>query len=218
MLPLYAAFDSSPARSANEGLGGSPRPTRAFVVVTDDGAPAASSSPAAPRASPFVAFAFSAFFCLAAMSERGESLAGMSTHASGMPTLSCSRISGNAGRSPGSLCQHRCKSCTAWLGSHVGSLGRLCRNATCTTICTGDESSSQGYFRVMSSHSMTAKLYTSALSSVGSFLRASGAIHSGVPPGDLDPNFAECFSRDMPKSQTLTVQLASTNRLAGFRS
>ena len=100
----------------------------------------------------------------------------------------------------------------------MGSFGRLCRNATCTTICTGEESSSQGYLSVMSSQRITAKLYTSALSSVGSFRKASGAIHSGVPPGALEPSFEECFRRDMPKSLTFTVQLASTSKLAGFRS
>ena len=124
----------------------------------------------------------------------------------------------NAGRSSGSLCQHCCSNATASAGSHVGSLGLRCKNATCTTICTGDESSSHGYLSVISSQRMTANEYTSDRSSVGSFRSTSGAIHSGVPPGDFELRYVLCFRRDMPKSETLRVQCESTSKFAGFRS
>mmetsp|Transcript_6162 Transcript_6162/g.27752 ORF Transcript_6162/g.27752 Transcript_6162/m.27752 type:complete len:215 (-) Transcript_6162:2894-3538(-) len=147
----------------------------------------------------------------------GDSV-GRSIHASGISDFNAARTSENAGRSSGSLCQHCCRSATASAGSQVGSFGRLCRNATCTTICTGDESSSHGYFKVMSSHRTTANEYTLERSSVGSFRSTSGAIHSGVPPGDLELRYVLCLSRDMPKSETLRVQCESTNKFAGFRS
>ena len=78
---------------------------------------------------------------------------------------------------------------------------------------------------------MTANEYTSLRSSLCSFLRPSGAIHSGVPPGALSEASPEAsperradfkrelyFNRLIPKSDTFSVQCASTRRFAGFRS
>ena len=127
-----------PESSLKEGEGGS------LCFGVEDAAAAAPSSALALAA-------------LAAMRELGLSDAGWSAHASGISALRDSRISANCGRVSGSLCQHCCSSCIASVGSHVGSFGRLCKNATCTTICTGEESSSHGYLSVMSSHRITAK-------------------------------------------------------------
>mmetsp|Transcript_14522 Transcript_14522/g.35479 ORF Transcript_14522/g.35479 Transcript_14522/m.35479 type:complete len:235 (-) Transcript_14522:1130-1834(-) len=80
-----------------------------------------------------------------------------SAHASGNSALSDSRMTVKLGRPLGSRAQHACTRLTTSGGSHVGSLGRRCKKATWTTICTGELSSSHGYCSVMSSHRITAK-------------------------------------------------------------
>ena len=68
-------------------------------------------------------------------------------------------------------------------GEPRGQLGPSVQNATCTTICTDDESSSQGYLSVISSQRMTANEYTSDRSSVGSFQAPLGPSTRGSSQG-----------------------------------
>ena len=77
---------------------------------------------------------------------------------------------------------------------------------------------SHGLLRVQSSHMITPKLKISHFFVNGSLRMSSGAIHSGVPAGELSFIAESDIIWESPKSHILTVQYLLTRQFALLRS